>query len=292
MHVVVVGGPPSLHDDGWYVDVGLDGLVREDTPAVDVNLVANRHVVAEHCHVLEARPLADYAVPADNGALDPGVVLDLGAREEHAALQADAVADHHVGADGDVGAYSAVLADLGRGVDQHVAAVHKRRRGGREVLGGLLGQRRQVEAGARQEVLGLADVHPEAVEVERVQLAVLDHGGERLLLDRRGPQLDALEDRRVEDVDAGVDAVADELDGLLDEAVNARGVVGLVDNDAVLGRLLDLGHDDGALVAVRLVEGGQLLEGVLAGDVRVEHKEGCVVLGEHLLGELQGAGGA
>ena len=123
-------------------------------------------------------------------------------------------------------------------------------------------------------------------------MAVLNHGGERFLLDRGRAELNAVEHRCVEDINTGINAVADELDGLLDEAVDAGGVVGLVNNDTVLGRLLHLGHNNSALVAVRLVESGKLLEGVFAGDIGVEDKEGCVVLPQDLLGQLQGAGGA
>lgn len=87
------------------------------------------------------------------------------------------------------------------------------------------------------------------------------------MLDGCGAELDALENTGVQDVDTGVDTVADELDGLLNETVDARGVVGLVDNDTVLGRLLDLCDNDGTLITVSLVEIGQLLEGVVADDV-------------------------
>ena len=281
-----------LHDNGRDVDVGLDSLVGQNAAAVDVDLVSDGDVVAEDSDVLETRPAADGAVPANDGALNPGVVLDLGSGQEDAALEADAVAHDDVGSDGDVGSYPAVLADLGRGVDQDVAAVDERNGGRGQLLGALLGERREVQAGSGQEVLGLADIHPEAVQVERVELAVADHGGEGLLLDRGGPELDALQHRRVEDVDTGVDAVADELDGLLDEAVDARGVVRPVHDDTVLGRFLDLGHHNGALVAVGLVERRELLEGVLAGDVRVEDEERGVVLGQNLLRQLERSGGA
>jgi hypothetical protein len=274
------------------VNVGLDLLVRQHRPAIDVNLVGNGHVVAQHRHVLQARPAADGAVPAHDGALDPRVVLYLAPAQQHAALQPHAVADDHVGPDGDVWADAAVLADLGRRVHEHVAAVHVGARVWHELLGALLGQAGQVQAGAGQKVLGLADVHPEAVEVERVQLAGLAHVRERLFLDAGRAQLDALQHAGVEHVDAGVDPIADELDGLLDEAVDARDVARLVHDDAVLAGLVNLGHDDGALVTVRAVEGGQLLEGVVADDVAVEHEEGRRVLGQRALGELERAGGA
>jgi hypothetical protein len=125
-----------------------------------------------------------------------------------------------------------------------------------------------------------------------VKLAVLDDRRESLLLDGGRAQLNAVQDRGVEDVDTRVDAVSDELDGLLDEAVDARVVIRLVDNDSVLARLLDLCDNNGALLAVSLVESGQLFEGELANDVGVEDEERRVVLSEGLLSQLERAGGS
>lgn len=56
---------------------------------------------------------------------------------------------------------------------------------------------RKVEASAREKVLGLSDVHPEALQVERVQLPIGDHGGESLAFDRCRLDLDALQNRGV-----------------------------------------------------------------------------------------------
>lgn len=152
----------------------------------------------------------------------------------------------------------------------------------------LLSQGGEVQTGTSQEILGLTNVHPETLQVKGVQLTVADNGGEGLLLDRgRAVLLDAAEDRSVEHVDTGIDAVADELDGLLDEAVDAGGVVRLVDDDTVLGGLLNLGDNNSALLAVSLVEVGKLLEGEFAGDIGVENEEGLVVLSQDLLSELQ-----
>lgn len=122
-----------------------------------------------------------------------------------------------------------------------------------------------------------------------MELVVLDHSGEGLLLDRSRAELDTVEDRGVEDVHAGVDTVTDELNGLLDESVDQRTVAGLVDNDTILGRLLDLGDDNGTLVAVVLVESQEVLEGVVADDIGVEDEERRVVLSENALSKLQGA---
>lgn len=175
-------------------------------------------------------------------------------------------------------------------MDHDVSAVNERFGGGSERLAALLGQRRQVQASSAEEILGLSNVHPEALKVERVELVIADHGGEGLLLDRGGAELDAIEDGGVENVQAGVDAVSDELNRLLDESIDAGRVASLVNDDSILGGLLDLGDDDGALIAVALVEREKVLEGVIADDVRVQDEEGRVVLGEDLLGKLQGTG--
>lgn len=125
-----------------------------------------------------------------------------------------------------------------------------------------------------------------------MQLAVTNHGGEGLLLDGGRAQLNAVQDGGVQDVETSVDAVADELDRLLDETINAGRVVGLVHNDTVVGGLLDLGDNNSALVAVGLVEFGQLLERVFAGDIGVEDEERAIILAQDLSSELEGTGGA
>lgn len=274
------------------INVLLDALVRQDGTTIDVYFVGDSNVVTEDSDILQASPTADGAVPADNSRLDPGVVLDLAVLHHNAALQTDAVANDHVGADDHVGTNAAVVSNLCRGVDHDVASVHVGFRSGSQLLGVALGQGAEVQAGTGQEVLGLTDVHPEALKVKGVELAVLADGGEGLLLDGGGAQLDALEDARVHDIDTGVDTVPHELDGLLDEAVNARGVVRLVDDDTVLGRLVHLGDDNGTLLTVGAVEFGQLLKGVVADDIGVEDEERRVIFGQDLLGELQGASGA
>lgn len=125
-----------------------------------------------------------------------------------------------------------------------------------------------------------------------MELAVSNHGREGLLLNGSGAQIDAVENRSVQNVEASVDTVADEFNGLLDESVDARRVGGLVDDDTILGGLFDLGDADGTLIAVRLVESGQLLEGVFAGDIGVQDEERGVVFAEDVGSQLQRTGSA
>jgi hypothetical protein len=102
------------------INVLLDGLVGQDGTTVDVDLVANGNVVTENCYVLETRPLADGAVPANNRRLDPGVVLDTAVLEQHTALQTDTVANDNIWANGDIRTDAAVLANLRRGMAQRL----------------------------------------------------------------------------------------------------------------------------------------------------------------------------
>ena len=65
-------------------------------------------------------------------------------------------------------------------------------------------------------------------------------------------------------------------------------MIRLVDNDTILAWLFDFRNDDGALVAMILVEGCDLFERVVASNVRVEDEEGRVILAEGFLSKLQG----
>jgi hypothetical protein len=51
-----------------------------------------------------------------------------------------------------------------------------------------------------------------------------------------------------------------------------------VDHNTVLGGLFNLGHNNGPLVAVVLVESGEVGKGIVADDVGVEDEKGLVVL--------------
>jgi hypothetical protein len=64
----------------------------------------------------------------------------------------------------------------------------------------------------------------------------------------------------------------------------------VINYNAVLAGLVHLGHHNGSLPVVILVEAHQLLEGKVTDDVTVEDEEGLLVLAEDLLGEGEGAG--
>lgn len=261
----------------------------QNAASVDVDLITNCNVVTEDSHVLEARPLADGAVPSNNGLPDQGMVLDLGPLQDDTVLQPDTVANDNVRSNGDMGSDLAVVANLSRRVNQDVSV--DIRLGGRgEQLGLLPLQRLEVQLGSSNEVLGLPNIHPEALKVKGVELAIQDHGREGLLLDGGRSQIDAVEDRRVENVDTGIDPVADELDGLLHEPLDTGLVARGVHNNTILRGLLDLGDTNSALISVLLVECGQLLKWVFARHVGVKDEERGVVLSEDFASQLKGTG--
>lgn len=116
------------------VDVLLDRLVGQNGTTVDINFVTDGDIVTEHRDILQPSPLANRAVPADNGGLDPGVILDLASSKQDTALQSDAVANDDVGPNSDVRAYTTVLTDLSGGVDHDVAAIDIRLSVGSELI--------------------------------------------------------------------------------------------------------------------------------------------------------------
>src|SRR5436190_20184190 len=100
--------------------------MRQDRTAVDVDFISNRHVVAQHRHILQSRPFTYRAIPTDDRRLHPCVVLDLTTSQEHASMQPNAIADYNVRADGHIRSNATVAANLCARIDEHVAAMHER----------------------------------------------------------------------------------------------------------------------------------------------------------------------
>lgn len=114
-------------------------------------------------------------------------------------------------------------------------------------------------------------------------MTVLDHGRECFLFDRGRAEFNAAENRGVENVKTSVDAVANEFNWLLNEAINAAGVARLVNNHTIFRGLFNLCDYNCALFAVCLVEFNELFEWIFADDVGVEDEERAIVLAENLL---------
>ena len=214
------------------------------------------------------------------------MVLDLAVLQQHAALETHSIAHDHIRANGHIRSNTAVLANLGGRVDHHVSSKDIRL-GLSQELRVALRERRQVQTGATEEVLGLTNVHPEPFQIKGVQFPGLADGGEGLLLDRGRPQVNPLKNTRVQKVDPGVDSVPNKLDGLLDETIDTRRMGRLVNNDTKLGGLVHLGHHNSTFIAMGLVEVREFLEGVVANDIGVEDKEWRIILAQDLLSQLQ-----
>lgn len=134
--------------------------------AVHIHLVGDAHVVSQNGDVLQTSPAADGAVPADNGGLDPSVVLNLAVLHHDAALETDTVTNDNIRSNDHVGTNAAVVTDLGGGVNHDIAAIDVGLGDRDQLLGVALGQGAEVQASTSEEILGLADIHPEALQVE------------------------------------------------------------------------------------------------------------------------------
>ncbi|RUS12632.1 hypothetical protein BC938DRAFT_478629 [Jimgerdemannia flammicorona] len=131
-------------------------------------------------------PSPNCRMPPDNTRMHPSKILNLRTLHYDTPLQPNAIANNDIGADDDVGPDAAILTDLGGGVDEDVTLVDVIESRVGESLRVTLLQMRQIEAGACQEVLGLPNIHPEALQVERVKFAVVRHEGEDFFFDRSG----------------------------------------------------------------------------------------------------------
>ena len=128
---------------------------------------------------------------------------------------------------------------------------------------------------ARQVVLGLTNIHPVAGQLHLVEVTLACHFWENLSLDRARLLGNSWNHVGVEKVKASVDLVAHESSWLFDEAVDLTIFLG--NNDAVLAGVLDSSHDDGALLAVVLVEFNEFVQWVLANNIGVEHEDLAVL---------------
>jgi len=244
----------KLHDNRWCINVRLDFFVGQNGSSINIDFVGNGNIITQYGDVLKASPSAYTAVPANNRALDPGMVLDFDVLQQNASLQTDTVTDNNTWADSDVWSNAAVLANLSCWMNQDIASVNEWRGMWREKFGSLLSQAREVQACTSQEVLWLTNVHPKAFEIKGVQIMISAHGREGLLLDGSWSQLDSLQHTWIQHVYTGIDSVSNKLDRLLDETVDLRLMSRLVHNNTIFRGLLNLGDNDGSLVAMCLVE--------------------------------------
>ena len=134
----------------------------QNAATVDVDLVLDLDVITQHRDVLGAGPGADSGAPANNGLAHVGVRLDGRTLHDYRARNAGTVAHSDIRANNDRRAELGRGAHLRRRVDQHVANVFL---GVGKCLWLALSERVEVESSAREEVLGLADIHPVTLKV-------------------------------------------------------------------------------------------------------------------------------
>jgi hypothetical protein len=126
------------------LDIGFDALVWQHTSAVDVDLITDCDIVSENSHIFQSGPSTNSGVPADNGAFDPGVILDSAVFKKHASLQSHTIANDAARTNDHVGPNATILSNF-RGLVAHdVPAIDVGFRGRNKALWAALVQRRQI----------------------------------------------------------------------------------------------------------------------------------------------------
>lgn len=121
------------------------------------------------------------------------------------------------------------------------------------------------------------NIEPKVVlKWQAVQLAFFCHLREDLLLNHAESFWDPIEYGHIEQINTGVDLVADEVIGLLNEGVHSAGLIR--DNDPESTRIFNRRQHYAALSSVLLVEQFELLKRVIADNITVEHKEQSLVV--------------
>ncbi|EEQ38382.1 mannose-1-phosphate guanyltransferase [Clavispora lusitaniae ATCC 42720] len=273
-----------LHDNRLLLNVAGNALVWQDLGTVNVDFILDFHIVTQDSAAFSSGPLSDSRVPTDNCGLDQSVVLDLGVGQQNRSSDSGAFANDNVWTNDNIWTNQGTWVNLGSLVNQDVAEDVLLLR---QSFWVLLGNRSQVKDSTGQEVLWSTNVHPETFQVKGVQGSLLNQKRESFFLNRGWLHFNSVNDRWVQDVQTSIDSVTDKLNWLLNESVNQVGSVSVVNNDTILGWLIDLSGNNRTLTAVCLVELGQFLEWVVANDIGVQDKEWRVILLQDLFSKLQ-----
>ena len=196
----------------------VDSLVGQDSSSVKTGLVLELNILTGAGSAGDAAPGADGVLPADDRVGDEGVGLHGGLGKDSGVSQTNTSADDASLADDDVGAELSGRINLSARVNPDLAVVSTSSQ--RSIVVSLLNLGLDVHALAIEVVRGLANIHPVAWKLHLVKVVSSGHDREDLTLDGGGSVLDAVDNINVEQVESGVDLVADEDLGLLDESLD------------------------------------------------------------------------
>src|SRR5262249_24614696 len=220
---------------------GFDLLVGPDLDArLDDGVLVDHRVVADHGALEHHRAALDRRRGADQRTAQLGALADVGVAPDDAAINLCAVVDDGVGSDGARAVDHHVILDLGIVAQPDGAEDLRVRRDLHAVLcpdaaaqigaGQLDVDAALQHVGVGTHVLGeVADVAPVAAgDVTKDRVALLEHVWEDILTEVSGfVLLDVVEDDRIEQIDARIDGVAEDLapTRLLEELVDAAVIV-------------------------------------------------------------------
>ena len=274
---------PRSHNNFVGVDT-FDTLVRQYLNTSQASFVLDHDILACASHVADADPASNCVLPADDRVADERVGLQCRVAEDSAVLHLDSGSDLATFTDDDVGANLRGGVDLCRLMNDDSVTSNEG--------AAALDQRLNVHGLAQEVIRRLTDVHPVAGQLHLVELLLVSHCRENFALNRCRTVLNPVNHVDVKEVEASIDLVAHKSLRLLDEPLNLTVLLG--DDDTVASRVLNLGYDNSALVAVMSVESNELIKRVLADDIRVEHEEqSALIIGANdALSELDRTSGA
>lgn len=236
-------------------------LVRENSDSVGQGQVFELDVFSTE-HRLKTTPKTNSILPANNWAVDVRIAFKNSALENSGIDNLAAWSDYDTGTDHNVRSDLGALGDHSSWMDHDAITVFQA-----QFLHSF-----DVKSLANKVILGLADVHPEAVEFEWIKLIFERHQREDFSLDRAGLVRDPVDHTLVEKVKASVDSISNEGWRFFHESFDfARGFVG--DDNAVLAWVWNFSRANCALLAMLCVELNHSSEREVADDIWIEHEE-------------------
>ncbi len=158
--------------------------------SIDEELILELNVFCCHSKALNADPLANSVLPANNAPFDEIITVDLCPFHDGCVVDLAARTDYTVSTNDNVGAKTGGRVNLGRGINKYVFSDGI---SGGEPFGHAGSHRLKEKLLPNKVVLWLADVHPVTIKSEDIEVVVCGHFRENLPLNRSGLQFDAID---------------------------------------------------------------------------------------------------
>jgi len=100
--------------------------LKRTRSTVDVKFILDGHIVSQNSDIIYSCPSTDNRVPANDGTLDPCMVLDTWSFENHTSLETSALANFTAWSDNNVGSNYGWRVDLCRLYKSLIAIIYRK----------------------------------------------------------------------------------------------------------------------------------------------------------------------